>query len=52
MKAWNVYLNGRLINTVWYNSDCDMEYVRNSLINHDGFDGRIIVRKNTTWEQR
>ena len=45
MNAWNVYLNGRLIDTVWYNSDCDAEYIRNGLIGHDGYNPRIIVRK-------
>jgi hypothetical protein len=43
--AWNVYLNGKLIDTVWYTKECDQEYVRTSLINHDGYDPQIIVRK-------
>lgn len=43
-KAWNVYLGGRLINTVYFTPDCDAEYVRRSLINHDGYDARITVR--------
>jgi len=42
---WDVFLNGRLIDTVWYTKDCDAQYVRNSLINHDGYDSRIVVRK-------
>ena len=45
MNAWNVYLNNRRIDTVWYNTECDKDYVRNGLINHDGYDPRIIVRK-------
>jgi hypothetical protein len=45
MQAWNVYLRGRLIDTVFYNRDCDSEYVRQSLINHDGYDYRIVVRR-------
>lgn len=44
--AWDVYLNGRLIDTVFYDSNCDKEYVRTSLINHDGYDSNIIVRKS------
>ena len=44
-KGWNVYLNGRLIDTVFYDDTCDAEYVRTSLINHDGYDSQIIVRK-------
>lgn len=42
---WDVFLNGHLIDTVWYTKDCDAQYVRNSLINHDGYDSRIVVRK-------
>ena len=43
--AWNVYLNNRIIDTVFYTPDCDAFYVRDSLINHDCYDARIIVRK-------
>lgn len=43
-KAWNVYLHGNWIDTVFYTLDCDAEYVRNSLINHDGYDSRIQVK--------
>jgi len=42
---WNVYLNGKLIDSVFYNTNCDADYVKNSLINHDGYDTRISVRK-------
>lgn len=45
MQAWNVYLRGKLIDTVFYNRDCDAEYVRASLIDHDGYDARITVRR-------
>ena len=44
MKAWNVYLGKRCIDTVFYTKDCDADYVRRSLINHDGYDSRIVVR--------
>jgi len=43
MTAWNVYLYGRLINTVFYLSSCDRDYVRDGLINHDGFNPAIEV---------
>lgn len=43
--AWNVYLNNRLIDTVFYTPPCNKEYVRDGLINHDGYDHRIVVRK-------
>jgi len=43
--AWDVWLNGRCVNTVWFNPDCDADYVRDSLVNHDGYDPDIEVRK-------
>ena len=43
--TWNVYLRGKLIDTVFYTPDCDAEYVRTSLINHDGYHPAILVRK-------
>lgn len=45
MQAWNVYLNGKLIDTVFYDSDCSAGYVRTGLINHDGYDAHITVRR-------
>jgi hypothetical protein len=47
MKAigWNVYLLGKLIDTVWFDADCDAEYVYRALVHHDGYDTRIEVRK-------
>jgi len=43
--AWDVYLGNRCIDTVWFNPDCDADYVKTSLINHDGYDSRIEVYK-------
>lgn len=45
MNAWNVYLNGRYIDTVYYDKKYDNEDVRMSLINHDGYSHRITVRR-------
>ena len=45
MKAWNVYLGQNHIDTVFYTSDCDAEYVRDSLVNHDGYPNSITVKK-------
>ena len=42
-NIWKVYLHGRLINTAFYNKDCDQVYVRDSLINHDGMPNNIVV---------
>jgi hypothetical protein len=44
MKAWDVIRNGKVIDTVFYTKDCDLWYVRNTLINHDGYPVDIIVR--------
>jgi hypothetical protein len=43
--GWNVYLLGRLIDTVWFDADCDADYVYRALVEHDGYDPRIEVRK-------
>jgi hypothetical protein len=42
---WDVYLDGKLIDTVWFTSDCNAEYVLRSLIEHDGYDPAITVQK-------
>lgn len=43
MTAWNVYVGRKQIDTVFYTKSCDADYVRRSLINHDGYDYRIRV---------
>lgn len=48
MIAWDVYLpreyEGSIqIDTVFYNRGCAADYVRRSLIEHDGYDPRIVV---------
>lgn len=40
---FNVYLGGRLIDSVYYTTDCDAEYVRKTLIEHDGYSPGIVV---------
>jgi len=42
--GWNVYLNGKKIDTVYFTPGCDAEYVRKSLINHDGYNADIVVK--------
>jgi hypothetical protein len=42
--AWNVYLNENLIDTVFFTGDCDADYVYRALVDHDGYDSRIVVR--------
>lgn len=46
MKAWDVYLNRKWIDTVFFDGDLDEDYVRRSLINHDGYHPSIVVRKS------
>jgi hypothetical protein len=48
MRAFNVYLNGRLIDTVFYSKsdNIDADEVKHSLINHDGYDSRITVKED------
>lgn len=45
MQAFNVYLNGRLIDTVFYSAGTKItcDEVRRALIDHDGYDSRIVV---------
>jgi len=42
--SWDVFLNGKWIDTVYFTDDCDEAYVKNSLINHDGYDPRIVIQ--------
>jgi hypothetical protein len=45
MIFWLVYLNGKLLDEVPYDEDCSADYVRRSLINHDGYNPNIVVKK-------
>lgn len=45
MQAWDVYQDGNIIDTVWYDSDCDEHWVLDGLINHDGYAPDIQVVK-------
>ena len=45
MIAWNVYSNGKLIDCVYYDYTCSAEYVRESLIMHDGYPFNIVVTR-------
>ena len=44
MNCWNVYYRGKRIDSVFYDKDCDADYVRRSLVEHDGYPPGIIVR--------
>lgn len=43
MKAWHVYFKGRWLDTVFYTHDCGAEYVKRTLVNHDGYPPGIVV---------
>ena len=46
MQAWDVYRtedSNRPMDTVFYDSNCDAWYVRNGLVNHDGYPATIVV---------
>ena len=43
MNGWDVWLDGEWMDTVFYDSDCDEDYVRRGLIDHDGYDPGILV---------
>lgn len=42
-NAFNVRLNGKLIDTVFYCDKEAKEEVKRSLVNHDGYDPEIVV---------
>lgn len=44
--GWNVFLGAKQIDTVYYNRSCTAQYVRETLIKHDGYDGNIVVRRS------
>lgn len=44
-NAWVVVLNSKIITTVYYDKDCDSEWVKQSLIEHDGYPSNITVFK-------
>ncbi len=44
MQAFNVYLNGNLIDTVYFAKGMSPEQVKRSLVNRDGYSSEIEVR--------
>ena len=46
MQAWNVYRNGKLVDTVFFQKGLDKDYVWDSLVNHDNYCDTITVRRN------
>jgi hypothetical protein len=46
MNAWNVFVGRKCIDTVFYTANCDADYVRRSLINHDGYPWNIVIKRS------
>ena len=47
MRTFNVYLGKKLIDIVFYDNTCNAEYVKSTLVNHDGYDCNIVVKEGT-----
>ena len=52
MIAWNVYLRGRRIDTIFYQPDYTADEIRRALIGHDGYDPAIKVKKQPKTRKR
>lgn len=48
-QAWNVYLNGKLIDTVFFVPSMEADDVKRSLVNHDGYDPAITVLRDNRY---
>lgn len=44
-NAFTVYLRGREIDTVYFQTGIDARYVYDSLVNHDGYNPEIVVKQ-------
>ena len=45
-RGWGVSnFNYVLLDIVYFDGDCDYSYVKNTLINHDGFPSDILLRE-------
>ena len=52
MQAFDVFLNGQCIDTVYYNADMSASEVKWSLIGHDGYSPNIKVYKVIKLQKR
>ena len=44
-KPFDVYLRGKLIDTVFYSASARVDEVKRSLVDHDGYDPAIVVKQ-------
>lgn len=42
---WEIHLNGKHLDTVFFDNNCDRHYVYDSLVNHDNFSPNIKIYK-------
>jgi hypothetical protein len=49
-RAWEVLLNEKQIDIVWFDADLNRDTVLRSLIDHDGYNYRINIR--LYWNRR
>lgn len=47
--SYDVYLNSKKIDTIFYGINEPVDEVKRSLINHDGYDSNIVVRRGKTY---
>lgn len=53
MKGWDVFICGVHLDTVFFSEDCDAEYVRRSLIDHDNYAEEIeVVEQGEHYEKQ
>jgi hypothetical protein len=45
MNCWLVIFKGQVMDQVYYTKDCSKDYVRSSLVNHDGYPSSIVIVK-------
>ena len=45
MIRWNVYSKGKRIDGVFYQENCNADYIKETLINEDGFPKDIIIKR-------
>lgn len=46
MKGWDVLLDGEYVDTVFFGDDMSDAEVKRSLVDHDGYDSRIVIRSD------
>ena len=45
MKAWDIYLDDKLVDTVFCDKNLSAWHVRRSLVYHDGYPGNVKIKE-------